>query len=84
MRKLILGMTICLSVELLWAAGSKYQPLNVKTGTWETTRTITVSGRPPISRDMLDHMSPEQRARFEAAMSRMITQMPKTRRPNPA
>ncbi|HUZ45673.1 MAG TPA: DUF3617 family protein [Terriglobia bacterium] len=79
MRKLILGMVICLSVELLWAAGSKYQPLNIKTGLWETTSVTKTSGRLPISPDMLAQMTPEQRARFEAAMNQMTSQQPKTR-----
>ncbi|HVA01381.1 MAG TPA: DUF3617 domain-containing protein [Terriglobia bacterium] len=79
MRKLILGSVICLSVELLLAAGGKYQPLNVKTGLWETTWTSKVTGRPPISPDMLANLTPEQRAKFEAAMNRMASEAPKTR-----
>lgn len=45
------------------------QPLNVKPGLWETTRTYKRSGTPPISSDMLAKLSPEQRARLEQRMN---------------
>ena len=79
MRKLILASAICLSAQLLWAAGGKYQPLNVKTGLWQTTWTSNVTGRPPVSSEMLAQLTPEQRARIEAAMNKMATQGPRTR-----
>lgn len=79
MRKLILLGAICLCAGLLLAASGAYKPLNVKTGLWETTWTSTVSGRPPIPADMLEKMTPEQRARFEAAMNKMVSQAPKSR-----
>jgi hypothetical protein len=50
----------------LWAAD--YQPLNVKTGQWQTTLTNQVSGTPPIPDEVLNRMTPEQRAKFEAAL----------------
>lgn len=78
MRKLALGTLLCLSASLVWADG-KYQPLNVKLGTWETTFTTTVSGAPPVPQEMIDKMTPEQRARFEAAMSKMASGTPRTR-----
>jgi Protein of unknown function (DUF3617) len=79
MRKLVLAGAICLSVQLLLAASGKYQPLNIKTGLWETTSTTKISGRPPISPEMLAQMTPEQRARFEVEMNRMVNQTPRTR-----
>ena len=79
MRKLILLSAICLGAELLLTAGGQYQPLNVKTGLWETSWTSSFSGRPPIPTEMLEKMTPEQRARFEAAMNRMASQAPKSR-----
>ena len=45
--------------------GKKWQPLNVKPGFWESTRTWTTSGQMPIPAGMLDRLTPEQRARFE-------------------
>lgn len=78
MQKIALWTLSCLSASILLAAG-KYQPLDVKLGTWETVYTSTVSGAPPIPQKMLDKMTPEQRARFEAAMSKMASGTPKTR-----
>jgi len=48
--------------------GVKYQPLNVKPGLWEKTLTITRTGALPIPPEMLDRLTPEQRARMEARM----------------
>jgi len=78
MRKLALWIVACLWASVLLAAG-KYQPLNVKTGTWQTTWTTTVSGLPPIPQDMLNRMTPDQRARVEAAMKNMASGTPRTR-----
>ncbi len=47
MRKIVLWSMTFLWASILLAAG-KYQPLNVKTGTWQTTFTATTSGAPPI------------------------------------
>jgi Protein of unknown function (DUF3617) len=78
MRKLAVCAVTCLWASILLAAG-KYQPLNVKTGLWETTWSSKITGRPPIPQEMLDKMTPEQRAKFEAAMNNMAAQAPKTR-----
>ena len=48
--------------------GKKWQPLNVKPGLWESTRTWTTSGQMPIPEGMLDRLTPQQRARFEERM----------------
>jgi hypothetical protein len=48
--------------------GKKWQPLNVKPGLWESTRTWTTGGQMPIPEGMLDRLTPEQRARFEERM----------------
>src|SRR5260221_7544112 len=39
--------------------GKKWQPLNVKPGFWESTRTWTTSGQMPIPAGMLDRLTPE-------------------------
>jgi len=49
-----------------WAADPT--PLNVKTGEWETTLTTETAGQLPIPQEMLDKLTPEQRAKMEAAM----------------
>ena len=48
--------------------GVKYQPLNVKPGLWEKTLTITRTGALPIPPEMLNRLTPEQRARMEERM----------------
>jgi len=48
-------------------AGSA-EKLNVKTGLWEITSVSQISGMPPLPKDMLDKMTPEQRAQMEKAM----------------
>ncbi len=50
----------------LWAAD---QPFDIKPGLWNMTSTTEMSGMPPIPN--IDSMSPEQRARVEAAMKGM-------------
>ncbi len=78
MRNLILWALVCLSASIIFATG-KFQPLNVKTGTWQTTWVTTLSGAPPIPQEMLDKMTPEQRARFDAMMKNMKSGTPRTR-----
>jgi hypothetical protein len=43
-------------------------PLNVKTGEWESTITSDTSGQLPVPQEMIDKMTPEQRAKMEAMM----------------
>jgi hypothetical protein len=50
------------------AASTKLQPLNVKTGLWESTTTYTRAGELPIPAGTLDRLTPEQRARLEERM----------------
>jgi Protein of unknown function (DUF3617) len=47
---------------------AKLQPLNVKTGLWESTVTSTRAGELPIPPDTLGKLTPEQRARLEERM----------------
>ena len=49
-------------------SSAKLQPLNVKTGLWESTRTIRRVGALPIPAEMLNRLTPEQRARMEERM----------------
>ncbi len=50
-----------------FAAAADWTPVDVKTGEWEATTTQQVSGMPQIPQRILDKMSPEQRAKMEAA-----------------
>jgi hypothetical protein len=47
---------------------AKLQPLNVKPGLWESTRTIKRAGEMAIPAEMLNRLTPEQRARMEERM----------------
>lgn len=48
--------------------GVKYQPLDVKPGLWERTSIFTTVGGLPIPPEMLNKLTPEQRARMEERM----------------
>jgi len=56
---------VAASAVLVHAAGSKF---NVKPGLWQVTMTGSANGAPPIPADTLARLTPEQRARLEAAM----------------
>ncbi|HYM05457.1 MAG TPA: DUF3617 domain-containing protein [Terriglobales bacterium] len=49
---------------ILWAV----EPLNVRLGQWETSMTMATTGMPPIPQEVLDKMTPEQRAIMEQRM----------------
>jgi len=80
MRKAIFLGAILMPAAVLLAAGN-YQPLNVKTGLWEVTRTTTATGAPPIPPDMqarLERMPPEQREKMEAMIKSRFGGTPTT------
>jgi hypothetical protein len=77
MRRIMLAMMIGVVVPVIVAAGT-VQPLNVKTGLWETTMTTQITGLPPIPPDVLNKMTPERRAKVEAAMKANASQGPQT------
>jgi hypothetical protein len=62
----------------LAAAASAAERLNMKTGLWEITAVTTMSGLPPLPKDVLDQMSPEQRAEMLAAMKAAEKEGPET------
>jgi hypothetical protein len=47
---------------------TKLQALNIKLGLWESTRTIKRTGEMPIPAELLNRLTPEQRARMEERM----------------
>ena len=47
---------------------AKVQRLNIKPGLWESIRTIKRTGQLPIPAEMLNRLTPEQRARMEERM----------------
>jgi uncharacterized protein DUF3617 len=78
MQKMILSGMIGLMAPILLAAGN-IQPLKVKPGLWQETITSTTSGQPPIPPGTLDKLTPEQRAKFEAAVKGRTSKGPQTR-----
>lgn len=71
MRKAILLITSGIAVFLV-AAVTTAGAFNLKPGLWELTMTSESSGAPPIPDAMMSRLTPEQRARIQAAMqSRM-------------
>lgn len=51
--------------------------LNIKLGLWEIATQANISGAPPISDDMMAKMSPEQRARMQAAIQASMADVAK-------
>lgn len=49
-------------------AQTQYQPMNVKTGQWQTTVLVNSGGSLAMPSDYMAKLTPEQRARAEAAM----------------
>ncbi len=64
MRKLL----ILFLLAIPGFAAAQYQPLNVKTGQWQTTVLINSGGSIALSSRQMAQLTPEQRARMEAAM----------------
>jgi Protein of unknown function (DUF3617) len=70
-RKLLFA--IC-ALALSWLcckplrADGDITPLDVKTGLWESTTIMNMGGMPPLPQDVLDRMTPEQKAQLDAAM----------------
>lgn len=77
MRTTILALLILMS-PLAVLAADKLQPLDIKTGLWETTMTISTSGQMPIASDLLAKLPPEQRAKLEERMKARQAQGDKT------
>ena len=78
MRKMIVFGAVCLSATVLLAQtqkknseqvpAAKMTPMNVKTGLWQSTSTITVTGSLGLPPEVLAKMTDEQKARYAAAM----------------
>jgi len=78
MRRSVFFCAVCLCATALMAGG-KITPLNVKTGLWESTSTTTMNGALGVPPELLAQMTPEQKARYEAAMKHMANGAPRAR-----
>ena len=61
------------------AQAADYVKPDIKPGLWEVTHTPQMSGEMPIPEDQLAKMSPEQRARIEAAIKSSMSNASKPR-----
>lgn len=84
MKTAILFSAVLLCPLAAWAADD-IEPFDAKTGLWETTSTMEMSGMPAmpampqLSEEQLSKMPPQQRAQMEAMMkSRMGAGAPRT------
>jgi hypothetical protein len=68
-----------LGIIALGQTPQTYQPLAVKTGTWESKLLVTQSGRLPIPEEVLARMTPDQRAKAEAVIRERMDSQPTTR-----
>ena len=69
----LLLLTLSLAFVLALAARAAEQtPLKVKPGLWEMTSDSKSQGAPPIPPEVLERLSPEQRAKIEAAMQQSM------------
>jgi hypothetical protein len=64
--KVSIGSTMLFCAAVLSAAD--FRPLDVKTGQWETTVSGQTTGMPPIPDSVLNQLTPEQRAKMQAAI----------------
>jgi hypothetical protein len=63
MRSLLVVAIVCCPLM-----ASAQEKLNVKTGLWEITASTEMDGMPPMPKEVLDKLTPEQRAGIEASM----------------
>ncbi|HET9785271.1 MAG TPA: DUF3617 family protein [Terriglobales bacterium] len=62
------ALPLACALGLTQSASAPVVPMNVKTGLWENHSTLTVSGGLGLPPEVLAKMTPEQRARYTAAL----------------
>lgn len=63
-----IALGLCTTIASIALAQAADPAFDVKPGLWEITSTGTATGVPPIPPEALSKLSPEQRAKMEAAM----------------
>lgn len=71
-------IALSIAAALMIPLVAQAEPLNVKTGLWETTWTTQTAGMPPLPKELLDKLSPEQRKKMEADLRREQAKGPDT------
>jgi hypothetical protein len=74
LRTRIVLLSCCCAVPLVAAADK----LDVKLGLWEVTSSHNISGIPPMPKELLDKVTPEQRAAMEEAFRKEAAKGPQT------
>ena len=74
MKILKITAAAVLASAALTAAGA--EKLNVKVGLWEITSLSRFSGMPPLPKEVLDKMTPQQRAEMEAKIKAAAAEEP--------
>ncbi len=69
-RQFLYGLIVAGTALAGTMTNAQAQPLNVKTGLWETTIRSEAHGQLPIPQEQLQKMSPPQRAAMEKIMAR--------------
>ncbi len=69
--RLSLGLTLlaCAATVGSNLQAADLRPLDVKTGEWQTTTSGQTTGMPPIPDEVLNRLTPDQRAKMQAAMA---------------
>lgn len=78
MRRRLAASVAC-SCLLICLAAQKIQPLNVKTGLWEITVVGTGTGQPTLPPELAARMTPEQKAKYDAALEKAAKEREKPR-----
>jgi hypothetical protein len=73
-RRISIALLFAISVSVAGAADK----LNVKTGLWEITTVSHISGSPPLPKEVLERMTPQQRAEMAAAIKEQASKGPQT------
>src|SRR5687768_771588 len=74
MKILKFTAAVALTLAALTAAGA--EKLNVKVGLWEITSISRFSGMPPLPKEVLDKMTPQQRSDMEAKIKAAAAEEP--------
>jgi hypothetical protein len=75
----IVGTAVAALAIVVLAEAAESIKLNVKPGLWEIASEGKIDGAPPIPEDQLARLTPEQRAKFEAAMQASMANAAKPR-----
>jgi cytochrome c-type biogenesis protein CcmH/NrfG len=77
-KESLIGMTL-LAAATAWADDAP-QPLDLKPGLWDISLTVKSTGLPPLSPEVLQKLTPAQRAQIDAQATKRETEGPRITR----